>query len=201
MANRIIGRKARHKARSGVGPSLAIGTAGACVPAFDQSRLWPPTIAPPAELPLVIPGLAAWWDAQFSPLWQNAARTIAAVADADPVRVIDDLSGNGRHLIAASDSARATLKLNILNGKPVLRFDGVDDLYRTAGSFLAKHIFVVAKYSGATFGFYPGLVTKGEYGVSMSRRVSLWGTTERPIGIRRGSPTTARMEHHPLWVR
>jgi hypothetical protein len=57
----------------------------------------------------------------------GASATTAASADADPVGTWLDQSGNGRHATAAADSKRPTLKLAIVNGKPVVRFDGSDD--------------------------------------------------------------------------
>lgn len=61
-------------------------------------------------------------------LWQDTARTVAAVADADPVGAWDDGSANANHLLRVNnDARRPTLKLAIKNGRPVVRFDGVDD--------------------------------------------------------------------------
>jgi hypothetical protein len=55
----------------------------------------------------------------------------AAAVDTDPVGEWQDQSGNGRHL-GATLTTRPLLKLNIQNGLPVLRFDGTNDLLKTA---------------------------------------------------------------------
>lgn len=58
-------------------------------------------------------------------LWQDEARTVAVTANGNPVRVIDDLSGNGNHAIAPSSAARPTYRTDgFLHW---LAFDGVDD--------------------------------------------------------------------------
>lgn len=93
-----------------IGPSLSLSWTRRVAAAFSPA-----------------PGLQLWLDAASSPLWQDAAGTVPAVADGDPVRRWDDLSGNGRHFVAPSDAARPTLKLAVQNGRPVLRGDGVDD--------------------------------------------------------------------------
>lgn len=45
-----------------------------------------------------------------STLWQDTERTVAVTTDGDPVRAIDDLSGNGRHAIRSSESALFTYR-------------------------------------------------------------------------------------------
>lgn len=44
----------------------------------------------------------------------------------------DDLSGNARHLTQATGSLQPTYQTNQLNTKPVIRFDGTDDVLSTA---------------------------------------------------------------------
>lgn len=84
--------------------------------------------------PLRLPGLALWLKADGT-LWQDSARTTPAAADGDPVGAWDDASGNGRHVVQATAGSRPTLKLAIQNGRPVLRFDGVDDWLGFAAGF------------------------------------------------------------------
>jgi hypothetical protein len=50
-----------------------------------------------------------------------------ATSDSDPVGEWLDQSGNARHATNTTSTERLTLKLNIQNGLPVLRADGVDD--------------------------------------------------------------------------
>jgi hypothetical protein len=58
----------------------------------------------------------------------GASATTLVSADADPVGTWRDKSGNARHLIAPSDAARPTFKVNIQNGRSVVQFDGADDV-------------------------------------------------------------------------
>lgn len=85
--------------------------------------------------PRSIPGLALWLDGARG-LWQDSARTTPATADGDPVGAWDDQSGNGRNATQATASKRGTLKLGIVNGRQVVRFDGTDDFLATAANFV-----------------------------------------------------------------
>lgn len=58
--------------------------------------------------------------------WYQPA-TLAAFADADPVGVWPDSSGNGRDLIQETGAAQPFCKKAVANGRDVLRLDGVDD--------------------------------------------------------------------------
>lgn len=49
--------------------------------------------------------------------------SFSGFADGDAVGTAPDLSGNGNHLTAVL-TARPTYKVNIINGRPVMRFDG-----------------------------------------------------------------------------
>lgn len=76
-----------------------------------------------------------WYDSSdVNTLWQNVGRTIPANADGNLVRVMDDKSGNGYNLIAASDAERFTFKTNAKNGLSVLRSDGANDMLTTDGA-------------------------------------------------------------------
>jgi len=82
-----------------------------------------------------------------------------------------DLSGKNNHLTQATSAYQPLLKTGIINGKPVVRFDGVNDyLDRT---FLAdlpqpNTIFIVVKYSGnfatsSTQIYYQGVDTNKKH--------------------------------------
>lgn len=78
---------------------------------------------------------------EFSPkqiaglqLWLKADSL--ALNDGDPVGTWADQSGNGRDFTQATASLKPTYKANILNGKPVVRFDGVDDLLTAAAAVM-----------------------------------------------------------------
>jgi hypothetical protein len=62
-----------------------------------------------------------------------------ALNDDDAVSTWTDSSGNGNDATQGTGSAKPTFKTNILNGEPVIRFDGGDRL-----AFATEYIFDVA---------------------------------------------------------
>jgi hypothetical protein len=87
-----------------------------------------------------------------------AARKETAFSDNDTVQTWTDQSGNGHHATAPTETARPVFKTNILNGEPVLRFDGTWDqlgmgdlssVYPTAAT-----VFVVATISSGSYNLY-----------------------------------------------
>lgn len=101
-------------------------------------------ISPPAG----VAGLVRWWKADA-----------LALNDNDAVGTWPDSSGFIRNLTQATAGSKPTYKTNILNGLPVVRFDGTDDVLTSASGTGPKHVFAVAKYNTATFVDYDGLVT------------------------------------------
>jgi hypothetical protein len=79
--------------------------------------------APPLPSNLVFAGYVANYRAAGK-LWQDAAKTIPAVADGDPVRVMVD-PNTGQEAVAPSDPARPLLWQDVNNWS--LSFDGIDD--------------------------------------------------------------------------
>src|SRR5439155_17313853 len=84
---------------------------------FDQIRYIKAmgTCTPPPFSPAEIGGLKLWLKADALALNNN-----------DPVSTWTDSSGNGNSP-TSSGTKRPTYKTNVLNGKPVVRFDGIDD--------------------------------------------------------------------------
>ncbi len=118
--------------------------------------------------PTDIPGgaLQLWLRADVG-VYQDAARTTPAVADGDPVGGWADQSGQGNHASQATAGNKPLLKLNIVNGRSVLRFDGVDD-YLTCAAFSAA---LTQPYSGVESHSLDGLpavaaLVYGEAGVA-----------------------------------
>lgn len=93
--------------------------------------------------PASLPSIYAYYDAtDLSTLWQDAARTTPVTTAGDPVRVIDDLSGNGHHIIAPSDAARGLYQF----GGGVL-MDGSNDTYvEASGTDVAIPVYLAMVY-------------------------------------------------------
>ena len=58
--------------------------------------------------------------------------------DGDPIKQWSDKSGNNRHLLAPSDSARPTYKTSQQNGRSAVLFDGTDDRVQLADASAIK---------------------------------------------------------------
>ncbi len=89
--------------------------------------------------PSDIAGLAAWYDASY----------ITGLVDGDPVTTWADRSGLGRDVTQATAGKKPLYKTAIVNGKPVVRFDGTDDLLARA-PFLTGNtgsVFLVAQFT------------------------------------------------------
>lgn len=81
-------------------------------------------------------------------LWSKADSL--ALADATPVPSLPDSGPSGLAIPQATGTKQALFKTNILNGKPVFRFDGVDDFYQTTNpvSYGSFTWFFVYKSAG-----------------------------------------------------
>lgn len=82
--------------------------------------------------------LALWLRADLG-TYQDTAATTPAASDGDPVARWNDQSGAGLSAQQGASGARPVLKLNILNGRPVLRFDGSNDRLQVASIGLPAH--------------------------------------------------------------
>jgi hypothetical protein len=140
--------------------------------------------------PRDLPGLGLWLRAD-SGLSQDSAGTTPATADADPVgRWADTLSGGGLVATQATGSKRFTLKTgaNGVNGRAVLRADGVDDGLQVAslalGSFTALFVF---KASGTA-----GLVYEHSATASSNDGGFLYTSTNATIKARRAATNDER---------
>jgi hypothetical protein len=91
--------------------------------------------------------------APFSPsdisglkLWLKA--DALALSDNDPVASWTDSSGQGNHATQSSGGAKPTFKTNIVNSKPIIRFDGTTDflnLPNFCSGFTAGDGFILLK--------------------------------------------------------
>lgn len=94
-------------------------------------RLWQILAAQAGFSPLPLFGGGedgGWYDpSDLSTMWTDTSGTTQVTSDGDLVARIDDKSGNGRHLIQATSTARPTYKTS--GGLHWLDFDGGDWLY------------------------------------------------------------------------
>lgn len=125
--------------------------------------------------PESIDGLLAW----------VRADAFTDKGDGDLIAVWPDQSGNGNDL-TGSASDRPTYKTGILNDLPALLFDGAYNNLMSSTIMGVKTIIVVAKYSGATFNDYDGLITGESSDIWFigSNGGSSWYTDESPSIVR-----------------
>lgn len=89
----------------------------------------------------------------------------AATADGTPVALLEDQSGEGNDLTQADGDKRPLLKLNVVNGLPVLRFDGTDGWLRAVFALAQPlTVFVVGRQANDT---QHGYFTDGVNNISM----------------------------------
>jgi hypothetical protein len=102
-------------------------------------------------VPTQIAGLQLWLKGGAG-TFQDTGLTTAAVADGDPVGGWQDQSGQGNNATQGTAAAKGTLKLNVLNGKAVVRGDGVDDYLTHAALTLGTThtLFLVTQWPTAT---------------------------------------------------
>lgn len=127
---------------------------------------------------------AAWTPSDLGAslaLWLDADDASTITLNGSNVSQWDDKSGNARHAVQATAVSQPTYTINGLNGKPVLTFDGVDDLLETPSFIMGDAAVSVAQRSAinqpvietsvsTNRGFwgsvYPGFTTHTNYGVN-----------------------------------
>lgn len=106
--------------------------------------MFPVILSPPVPpwSPASLPGLVAAPNVALARslgyLWQDAGKTVPAVADGDPVRVMTDPFAPSIDWTAPSDAARPLLKTD--SGKWYLLGDGVDDYLSTSDAAVVAAI-------------------------------------------------------------
>jgi hypothetical protein len=111
-------------------------------PLYGQlSPLRVPTLS--LELPKTIAGLQLWLDATTG-LYDATSGGSLVTTDSDAVARWEDRSENARHHTNSTLNNRPILKINQINGKNVVSFDGSND-------FLANSSTVFCNVSGYTF--------------------------------------------------
>lgn len=99
---------------------------------------------------IAITGGAAFSPLDLSPVLWLAASAITGLADGAAVTTWADGSGNGNNATQATADNKPTYQTAEINGHPVVRFDGTNDLLATGSFTLAQpvHVFLVGKMSG-----------------------------------------------------
>lgn len=120
-------------------------------------------------------------------LWLSADR-ITGLADGDPVTTWSDLSGQGNHATQSTTAAKPLYKVGIAGGRPVVRFDGVDDYLTVANEatfdMATPTIFVVGTASAGTGTFLGKVTFAGAVG----------DADRRKLNVRRASSTTFSLQ-------
>lgn len=109
-----------------------------------------------------------------------------AGADDSPVSVWPDRSGLGHDLLQADAAKRPVVKTNIVNGKRVVRFDGVDDWLRT--SFVGNSQFSLVQPLTMFF------AVRFRAAYSSSARAILDGTGSATAQVYREGSTAIRLQ-------
>lgn len=120
--------------------------------------------------PMNIPGCVLWLD----------VGQLAVVADGVTVPTFTDFSGNGKILTQGTDSKRPTYLANQQNGRPVLRYDGVDDHHSdvtTGAIFNAttpdSTVFFVTKFLSTGTNKTVGTMDHWVYGIATANNMRL----------------------------
>lgn len=91
--------------------------------------------------PSQISGLQ-FWVSSDQRVYSDAGTTLAT--NGQTVQQWNDLSGNSRNVSQGTAGARPTYNTAVLNGKPVITFDGVDDVMQASFTLnQPEHVFLV----------------------------------------------------------
>lgn len=130
-----------------------------------------------SALPSEVSGLSLWFKAD----------AITGLVNDDPVSTWSDSSDNGNDATQTL-TARPLYKTNILNGLPVVRFDGSNDIMNIANSPTVGSVFVVSNWRGAAL--FPADF-RGMFGRAAGGRSVLFGrNAESNIGSTLTNGTT-----------
>jgi hypothetical protein len=86
------------------------------------------TFIAPVTAPTDIVGCVGWWDCSRTDKMFNATTGGSLVADGGAVLRLEDLSGNGKHLIQATSGSAPLRQDGARNGLPALNFAGTKSL-------------------------------------------------------------------------
>lgn len=113
-------------------------------------QYWPGRVDYASFTPTDVSSLTGWFKAD-SGVYSDAGTTLAVGGDS--VTQWNDQSGNGYNLSQATGAKKPTYRVSIVNSKPVVRFDGLDDFLSgtTASNLLAAGTkYVMFVFNAAT---------------------------------------------------
>lgn len=147
--------------------------------------------------PQNIAGLKVWLKSDAG-VFSDAGTTPAV--NLDPVQQWNDQSGNANHLVQATAGSRPQFKTPNLNGRPTVKFDGVDDILIATFTALAQPntLFVVMNVYGGAY-FISGSSTGGPgYGEIAAAFTWTLNSGNNSVGFARGSTLPRGFEIHTL---
>jgi hypothetical protein len=122
--------------------------------------------------PRQIPGLVLWLDAS----------QISGLSDGDSIAAWTDASGNNQNASQATGTKKPVYKIGVINGKPVVRFDGVDDFLEN-GTFAALNnssaasLFIVKKHTSGALIRFPLFFVNLFYQFNLGGGPKYWRTS------------------------
>lgn len=170
---------------------------------YQTLRYWTLSGAGPVQTydgPGRITGMQLWLPADGT-VWQDVARSAITDADTEPVGIWDDESGNARHASTTTSGNRPLWRTGVINGKPVLRFDGTNDnlistLDQVVGTNGEWTVFAVAKYTSGTF---PQQIVDSD-GYNDSQRVAQFLRYDDSTHVALVSGATGEVTDREPWV-
>lgn len=126
------------------------------------------------------PGLVAWYKAD----------AIVGLTSGQAVSSWVDSSASGVPIVQAIGANQPIYTTAVQNGLPAVVFDGTDDVLAAASGVAVGHVFVVAKYSAATFAGWNGLIA-GSSGVANNAILSGNGSGTTVFGSYAANGDTA----------
>jgi len=116
--------------------------------------------SPSSFYPSDIAGLQLWLDASdASTLYQSSGGSLAT-SDGDPIGYWGDKSGGLKNAVQASGTNKPALKLSILNSRPVVRFDGVNDFLSNSMQWANSAFTIITVTKRASGSNYPAFVSE-----------------------------------------
>jgi len=134
--------------------------------------------------PRAIPGLVFYVDASY----------ITGLNDGDSVTTWSDLSGNGYDATQATAAKKPIYKVNIVNGKPIVRYDGNDDEVEASFSTLAQPLTIGVVFIRGATGAERRIIDAGSGNVC-AINITSTGILQGNAGTALNIPTLAAGNH------